>query len=492
MGRLMAIGIPFMPAYRVFQVLAGAAMYLVILALMKEFFRDRLMAWCAYLLAGFGTGFSWLISLVSEDFFKGELMGSDILHGDSFPVHTFWTFPHLALSVAMHVSLYLFMYRAVIRRQRKWTLYASGVALLMGFSHPYHFVSTVPVLFFWFLALQIKHGKSMTRIWTDLAILVAFMAPGTLYFKTFFKNAPNFSHWAAQNVTRTSGWLNVVMGFGILMILPLFSYRGFTPLKKYTDSYLLIAIWPLVNFFCHFCHPLIFFTQRLGQGLIFPLAILSTWAFFGTVLPMLRKGTKDSSIDDDILESQASLRRETADLKRDPRLPWVIALSLLTLPTTALHVDNQLHELATGKPYFHHTLDTKMKIPDGELEALKFLNKDARDFPIVLSGPEIGLIMPGFAPVRAFVGHFTQTTNLQERMGFVNQFYSPTATDEFRSRLLASFEFGYVWWGRDEDVLGGARPNDSAYLTRVFDQNGVTIYRVNRAAITARQGFSNP
>jgi hypothetical protein len=482
MGRFVVLGVPFIVAYHALQVLAGAAMCLAILALMKQFFRDRVMAWCAYLLASFGAGFGWIVAAFSSDFFGGSLWTADILHGDSFPVTCFWTQPHLVVSQAMLVSVYLFMYLATVTERRVFILPAAAVTLAMGFSHPYHFVTILPVLVAWHLVLTFKHGARFASKWLNLVVLFCCMLPGLIYYRHFIASSPNFSYWAGSNVIRTSGWLSVVLGFGLIMILAFLGYRGFLPLKKFTDRYLLIALWAPINFAMHFSYPLFFFEAKLGEGLIFPLSILATWAFFGSVVPFFRRKADNPTPEVDIEESPTAPPAETAPAKG--RLAWAVALAALTLPTTGLNMANMLHELTTGRPYYAYTLNTKMKVHKAERAALEFLAKHTSGFPLVLVGRDSGLILPAFAPVRGFVGHVTNTAEMPQRMQVVRGFYSAGATDETRRQTLSSYDIGYVWWGIDEDRhYGGRRPRGVPYLRQIFDNGYVTIYQVVRSAL---------
>ena len=485
-GKLMALGVPFYPAYHLFRALAGALLFLLLLRLMRDLVHDRVAAWTAYLFAGFGTGFTWLVGLFKWGWLRRGFIPSDIAHGDSFPFNAFWTFPHLALSWAMLVGIYLCMYRAATRGRRAWAVGAGLIALPMGFVHPYHFVTILPVLGLWYAALQVKHGRAFLRRWPDLALLFAGMLPGLVYYLRFLGNSPNFSHWSSTNVTRTTFPSLVLLGFGIFAILPLFSWRGLAPVSRFTDRYLLVAIWPLVNLAAHFSYPFTFFDSRLGEGLLLPLAVLSSWALFGTVLPWLfPRRAPDPGVAADILEGTEAAAPPAGDPAQARfRLAAAVAVTVFAFPTTLLHVANQFQELRTGEPWFRFTLDTKMKLRAGEADALAaFGREQPRDFPIVLSGPEIGLLIPGYAPVRAFVGHVTQTTNFQERMKTVAAFYGPYGSDEDRRQLLRQREFAYVWWGVDEDRYGGRRPQGTPWLVPVYNNGTVTLYRVDRAAL---------
>jgi uncharacterized membrane protein len=92
-------------------------------------------------------------------------------------------------------------------------------------------------------------------------------------------------------------------------------------------------------------------------------------------------------------------------------------------------------------------------------------------------------MLPGRAPVRAYVGHILQTVGFQERMKLVGGFYGPYATDESRRQILRQQEFGYVWWGVDEDRFGGRRPPGAPWLEPAYTNGTVTIYRVDRARL---------
>jgi hypothetical protein len=170
------------------------------------------------------------------------------------------------------------------------------------------------------------------------------------------------------------------------------------------------------------------------------------------------------------------------------RVPWawIVPLVLLTVPSALFLAGYQLWELQPGHGTFLFTYDLKPSVTGREIEAFAYLNGAAKDFPLVLSEPDAGLVLPAFAPVRALVGHVTAVDDRERKVQAAHAFFAadaffaPAAADTVRASILTEYSIDYVWWGADEDRLGGIRPGDRPYLRLTFDNGAVRIYRVVR------------
>jgi hypothetical protein len=150
------------------------------------------------------------------------------------------------------------------------------------------------------------------------------------------------------------------------------------------------------------------------------------------------------------------------------------------MPSAIFLAGYQLWELRQKQPTSLFSLDLKPTLTAKEIEAMAYLNREARDFPLILSYMDSGLVLPAFAPVRAVVGHVTNVKDNTEKVHAAAFFFSPAADDATRRNTLARYNVDYVWWGKDEDRRGGRRPGERPYLHPVFDNGAVRIYRVLR------------
>ncbi len=475
-GKMMRFtGLPFLAVYYAFGLAAGAAMYLFLLALMKAVLRDGPAARCAYLMAGFGSGFGWLVHQASPDFFRGRLLGNDLVNLDGFPFSSFLAFPHLSFSGFLFLAVVLGMYRRAEEGGGGWLALACVAALAMGFAHPYHLVTLSLVAAAWHLALRIRHGRARPPRWRDLLLLGLFMVPGIAYYRALTGWSPNFSFWESQNVTRTLGLRAVVIGFAPFLALALLGLSRFIRARALDDRHLLVVLWLAVNFGLNFSYPLVYFEARMSQGLIFPLAALAAWGLFGTAVPAARPR----------------------------RAAWAAALLVATVPTHFLWVSEQMgvirglgsHPVPDGIARegddvgrLTRSINTGIVLHREQIEAMEFLG-NARGTPLVLSSGGIGLVLPAFAPVKAYLGHSGLTPDYdRKRRTYARFFYWPRTTGAERRAILAGEGIDYVWFGPEELSGGKFDPVTEPCLRMVFRNGLYRIYRIDRRALGGSPG----
>lgn len=98
---------------------------------------------------------------------------------------------------------------------------------------------------------------------------------------------------------------------------------------------------------------------------------------------------------------------------------------------------------------------------------------------VVLSSYETGNPLPAFVPVRVVTGIETLTVSYDEIESQVRSFYQVGASDEYRQELLLGWGVDYVYWGPQEQLLGGWNPNQAAFLERIITVGEHKIFRVN-------------
>ncbi len=495
-GKLVEFtGLPFLVPYYALGVVGGGLMFLMILAMMRTLFRDRSMAWCAYLLAAFGGGLGWLAHLV-RSYLPEAFSTPDMVQLDGYPFDAFWTFPHISLSWFLLIFIYFSLYRAP-SAGRKWSVAAGLAGLLMGFSHPYHFVPVVAVVALWYLWLQMKHGARVSRNWVNLLVFLVFVVPGALFYAFLIESSPNFSFWSDQNVVRTMGWPQTLLGFGPFLPLMILGYRGFTPLRRFTDAYLFVVAWALVNFCLLFSYPFIKFEARLIEGLIVPLSVLAVWGLWSAGGSGEGGAVAGRAVTSDILESSMEDRAESGRPSGRPLL-WIAVMLLAAMPSRLLVIGDQLRLIrlqgATPLPlsFIHReaansavskTLNARIILHRGEREALDFLagssGVSSRD--VIMATEDIGLVIPAFAPVRSYLGHLGLTPRYKFKARISDRFFA--GGDRERRHILKNEAISLIWWGPEEEAMAMTNGLNLPYLSNIFDNGAVRIYRVNRGEL---------
>jgi hypothetical protein len=470
-GYLMRLGIPFQATYHLLQLLAGGALLAALLALIRRLTADRATAWCAFLLCSFGSGFGWLLYLRSPEFFDKKSRIIDLFQNDAFPVMMWWNSPHLILSWLLLAGIYLSIHKAFNGDGKRWSALSGALALVMGFLHPYHLVTILPVLSTWWLILVARHGRSRLPLVGHLAPLVAGALPGILYFKFVLSRAPNWAHvWQAGGFNDPEGAVNILAGFGLILLLAPFGLlREAGDRGRLTDTTLLLVTWTGVQLALRMMppSPWLTFTSRLGEGVLIPMSILAARGFLGLQRRILGRGAAGPG-------------------GAAPEAPvpwaWIVPLVLLASPSVFVLAAYQTQEISLQRESLMFTADVKSSLSRREVEAMAFLDSVAgKEYPLVMASMRGSLPLPGMAPVRAFMGPATSAKDAEEKRQTVRLFYGPNAGRETWKWLLSFHEFEYVWWGPDEQrFFAGQRPPDLPFMRRIFDNGEVTIYRVIR------------
>jgi hypothetical protein len=77
---------------------------------------------------------------------------------------------------------------------------------------------------------------------------------------------------------------------------------------------------------------------------------------------------------------------------------------------------------------------------------------------------------------KVYVGHWFLTIDQDKKLSEVQAFFGPRLTGEEKRDWLASRGIRYVYYGPIERSVGVV--DDSLGLTKIYEENGVTIYAV--------------
>lgn len=118
-------------------------------------------------------------------------------------------------------------------------------------------------------------------------------------------------------------------------------------------------------------------------------------------------------------------------------------------------------------------------IPRETVDALRFLNRNAQPYAaVVLSDFAVGNMLPAFARMKSYFGHWTQTMNFQQKEYLTNRFFRGQMDDNEVTRFLHEGNISYVYWGVAEQKYGGDIKKYKLPLDLVFQNASVQIYKI--------------
>ncbi len=191
------------------------------------------------------------------------------------------------------------------------------------------------------------------------------------------------------------------------------------------------------------------FQRRFMEGWHVPVTVLAAAGWSRGIAPRLRRRLTEYSVG--------------------------LALIILLVLVTA----SPVHTLITLTRYAIQRQDDQFVYAHAdERGATDWLCAHATLDEVVLSFFYSGNWLPARAPVRSFVGHWSLTAEMAERLADVSRFFDADASDAARLHLLQTFGVDYIYVGPDERALGRFDPARAPYLVPVYVSTGVQLYRV--------------
>ncbi len=436
------------------RVAAGIALLTVLVRFLRQAFAEPSVRILALLLLAFSSGIGTVFSVgVSLRDMQQILL---LLPTDQWvpESNTFLTLVHSPLFILSQLLLVLILWALVRPDSYRHALFLPALVTLLGLLHPYDLVTLavvgpVVVLVWWWRALDRSKFPVPAIVRTGaLSALGAGCVLG--YFTLIGKIEPVIAGWTKQNITLSPPVHNYLLGYGLLIPL---GVVGWTLLRRSRrPEHLLLLTWAAFG-------PVLLYlpfamNRRLSNGLHIPLAILAavglhaigTWVAHRLLAFRWRR--------------QIVLAM----------LGWIIGLGLFFSTLFAMTRAVYWEWKPEGSIYYTERAN---------IAAMQWLARTTPADAIVLSHPYTGNILPAVTGRRVYVGHGHQTVGWLEKVHTVTDWFFRTNRDDAaKQEFLRSNRIGYLFYGPNEKHLGMFAPSEKPYLTSVYANKDVTIYRV--------------
>lgn len=395
---------------------------------------------------GFGFIFAALNSahLISLDTAHSGMLD---MRSGFLPLQQATTNPHFSLPHGLILIAYaLFL---IGEKENKTSRYfLSGLLfMIIGLVRPYDIIP--PVVIFPVYALIANGGlKFEFRSLFNRVLPLIMIAPVFLYDIWLFKFNDIFKYWSTQGLNANSlpgvVWHYLAFGIiGILAIIRLLQVRS-NPLSR-NDKFLII--WFLLTFtFIHLgkIFPVIGWSPQIGVYLAVPLALLACSIKYD------REGRK---------------------------LQYYLGMAVIVLCIIASNLGIIM--------YYTKNFSDPAKVPifyagNNEMAAWQWLNKNISRGDVVLAMPATSLRIAKYSDANVVAAHYSVTPRYNEVSGTVVGIYADSLISAKQKPALEKLNVDYIYVGPDEKMLNSVRVEQSDYLTRVYNDPVVSIYKVNR------------
>jgi hypothetical protein len=463
LGRIQVItGWDYRLLYQITRLLAGAFVIAATYFFCSVVFTNRAKRWTAFLIAVVGSGLGWL--LVGE---KALRRLADV--NSPFAIYTsepntffnILAFPHFAIATGLIAVIFALILLGQRFQNMRFAWMAAVMSLLLSVQHAYDMFIIYPViglyaLFIWtrdrkFPMYLFKLGVIVVLISMWPALQAFYITNADPVWKAVLSQFDNAGAWTV------APWLLPIL-MGIAWLLAIWALDIRTPWKDRDDTHLFIMAWFLSHFILIYL-PLNF-QIHLFSGWQVVTGILATIGLYTRILPWLQKRFDN--------RSRGQLARYAS-----------ILLIILVLPTSLYMLAWRFFDMKSAWSSLQdRSADNRYFIPSVEFDALTYLANNVKGDDVVFASLNVGEFVPALTGARTFLGHWAQTLDFYGKRDMVASFFNTATDDVRREAILTQYGVTYVFYSDEEKALGSYDPSQASFLTQVYDQDGVKVFRV--------------
>jgi hypothetical protein len=399
---------------------------------------DRVNLGLVLVVAGSGAGF--LAQAAGNPAILGSRVEALDLH---LPELSGWysilAIPHFAWATALIITALLGLLR--IAEAPGWRPLALTAVSLIALTaiHP-QMIPVLAVIWVGYRSLLLLWGQRPAwRALATEAIAFAGTLPLLAYNAWILFRDPTIAEWASQWRHQAPGPVSLALSLGLPLVLAIVGMS--VAWRRRDQGLALMLVWPPLVTALLYLPNLANIQRRLLDALFVPIGILAA----------------------------VGLTNLTARLHRARARRIQVILVTVCCFSSAIVLAIALR-FASGA-------FSEAYINDDAWQAMQWLSSHHQADDRALSAPAAGQLIPGWAGVPVYVGHYSETLDYFQKIRNVSAILNPAEPDTAVQRFLAANRLTLLYWGPDE-VATGFHPDDHAYLHAVYRHGAVTIYRV--------------
>jgi len=432
--------------FQLFRIIGVICYVFAVYGLCRVFIRDERWQRWAVVLATFGGGLGWLAIFGLKTGGFGNLP-LEFYSPESFGFLGVFGLPHLAIARSLLVWGFTGFIAEHTRRPFLYGMKIGLLWLLMGFMQPITIITGWAVLgsglvLHW-LFIHISKQNSSEKsdelmLWQNhlkTAIgMVLISSPMAFYNFYSFTFVPVLRGWSQQNIIISPPPGDYLLAYGIMIPFAIIGIVRAMRSKDWIWSIPIawVLIFPILAYFPYSIQ------RRLPEGVWLAWIVLALFGIDGI------------------------------SRRWKPAAHVLVATGILS---TLFFIAGSIWSVSTPlEPLYQ---------PREKINAYDFLADNASLGSNVLSSYSTGNSLPAWAPVSVVIGHGPESIDLAVLEPQVRDFFSTHEEDSDRIAFIKNEQVDYVFYGPEERLLGGWRPEKAPFLEKVFSQNQYTIYWVN-------------
>lgn len=470
LGRVQAVtGLDYRALYQITRLLAGAFVLAATYFFCGVVFANRAKRWTAFLVASFGAGLGWLL-VVEKTLRRLPDVNSPFAIYTSEP-NTFFNvlaFPHFSIAAGLIALIFALVLLGQRSQNLRCAWAAAALSLLLSVQHAYDMFIIYPVIGLYALFIWLRDRRFPMYLFR-LGVIVVLVSMWPALQAFYITTADPVWKGVLAQFDNAGAWtpgpllLPILMGLAWLLAIWALDIR--TPWRERDDTHLFIMAWFLSHFVLIYI-PLNFQIHLLS-GWQVVIGVLATIGLYTRILPWLQKRLPNVPRPRLMLAASALL------------VLAVIPTNLYILAWRLLDMRAASSDIAT------RTAENRYFILESEYQAMQFLASQATSTDVVLASLDLGQYVPALTGARSFLAHWAQTLDFYGKRDLVAAFFNSAVSDADRERILRQYRVTYVIHSPEEARLGDYDPSTAAFLTPVFAEGDVTVYKVRLEAASS-------
>ncbi len=350
--------------------------------------------------------------------------------------------PHFAWATALIIAALLGLLRIAERPAWRAVALTSAALVALTAIHP----QMIPVLGVIWIANQ-----GVLVLWGERPSIRALSAQAAPFLATtpllaynaviLFRD-PTIAEWARQWRHQAPGPLSLVLGLGLPLLL---AVAGMAIAWRRRDRALaLMLVWPPLVVALLYLPNVANIQRRLLDALYVPIGMLAA----------------------------VGLRTLTARMRRARarRVEAILVTACCISSVLVLAIALRFASGAFAEAY----------IGDDAWQAMHWLSAHHEPHDRALSSPGAGQLLPAWAGVQVYVGHYSETLDYFQKIRNVDAVLRPGESEATVRAFLRDNGITLLYWGPAEAATG-FQPGNQPYLQLVHQDGTVAIYRVQVA-----------
>jgi hypothetical protein len=347
--------------------------------------------------------------------------------------------PHFAWATALIVAALLGLLRIAELPSWRPVVVTSAAVLALTAIHP-QMIPVIGVIWIAYQGLLVAWGaRPSVRSLAAQAVPFLTTIPLLAYNAWILFRDPTIAEWASQWRHQAPGPVSLALGLGLPLLA---AVVGMVIVWRRRDRGLaLMLVWPPLVIALLYLPNAANIQRRLLDALYVPIGMLAAVGL-----------------------SQLTMRLRRA---RARRVRAVLVAACCFSSVIVLAIALRFASGAFAEAY----------IGDDTWQAMQWLSTHHQQNDRALSSPQAGQLLPAWAGVQVYVGHYSETLDYFQKIRKVGAVLKPGQPEATVRTFLQVNGITLLYWG-PEEAATGFQPGDQSYLQPIHQGGTVTIYRV--------------